>query len=824
MDSKRLQYSVTLLSLLISVSVFGVDLQPLTIQDFSAGLQTSVDSTLIEDGATQDCQNVDFNSGSLEKRRGSILQNTTAIGSDTSIRFLSEYPDSSGNFWMLLIEGTTIYKSNNAGVTNTVVSSTHGFTATSDIHTVNAFGRCFLTDGTTNFAYFDGSVLSISTSIPKGKLVEFWAERLWTADVASNRSVLYASRVSDWTDWTDDNVNDDDSTFENIRLNNGYPIRCIKRFRNNLVIFKDYSMDLLTLASDGVTFYLTSVSNTIGTQHPNSVQEVNGVLKFLGRDGWYAYNGTSVQKTSTPIDETVKNIKQLNSDSSNFVVTTKEDFEDGSIIALNTTQTSGSLIMSTNTIIDDFSDSNYDTNPKWTVYGNIHIVSYFIFSKALEMTLNTSYTTDIASMTFDNSQTVGVWSFNFDCWKNATTQPQESNIFTFSLLNNNTTSYSLIISSRIATVIDSSSNILSSSTFSSSIIRADTTNTTPQYKSISIERNANSVWTISVGTYTTLSFTNSSVKSFSGCSIKGTGSVNAIYFDDFKFLSKKSTFIAKSNNAGSSISSWREVLINDSLDSATINYALYSDTDTIIDIDNQSSFVSSQTIINNQTPTISTNSYVCWSAIFTRVVSTETAQIDSFTVSWTLGTSFPVASCQFEGDYLCAVSLNDSTKNDTIFVHDRNNRWSKYTGLPAYCMTTYRQKPYFGSNSAGDIYRFQADDVYNDNGVAIDSYWTSKDFNFGYVLGEKTLQRYYITADYDSSSDALFEYGCNKGSLTSTTLDLDLTSGFYRKTIIPSTLTYQKGITHRFKISDNDISNRFKILGITIKARLETEP
>ena len=112
----------------------------------------------------------------------------------------------------------------------------------------------------------------------------------------------------------------------------------------------------------------------------------------------------------------------------------------------------------------------------------------------------------------------------------------------------------------------------------------------------------------------------------------------------------------------------------------------------------------------------------------------------------------------------------------------------------------------------------------NDNGSSINSYWTSKDFDFGDSIADKTMQRYYLSADYDSSAHLGFSYGVNRGSKTSVTLNLYDTPGIFRGVVKPSSLTYQRGLVHSFKISNNTVGEGFVVRSVGMKPRIETEP
>ena len=205
--------------------------------------------------------------------------------------------------------------------------------------------------------------------------------------------------------------------------------------------------------------------------------------------------------------------------------------------------------------------------------------------------------------------------------------------------------------------------------------------------------------------------------------------------------------------------------------------------------------------------------------------------MNNLSIKWNEGTSnFFAWGLYYDEDYFCSVAIDSTTINDTILVYDRNGSWTKYKDLNAYCLTIYNQDPYLGSADDGTIARFQASDkeTWTDyTGNAISSYWISKDFDLNSPLRDKTITRYYITAEYGLNAVATFEYGVERGDLSAESfsgLDLDLYPNFYKETVIPSSLTYKRGVSNYFKFSDSTDDNYFRILSIGFKGNFETEP
>ncbi len=366
------------LLLIVSPTVLrSEEIPPFTLQDFKLGLVTEIDSSDICDTCSQDLQNVDVKSGYIEKRRGSLLQNSSAIGNDQPIRFLHEYIDSSNNFWLLFVTSNTLYGSKDGGGNNQILTSTFGITSTSRFSATNAFGKAYLVDGSTNVIIFDGTTVTASTSIPKGTTIEFFAERLVVGGVSGSASTLYMSEAGDPEDWTTDTTLDSDAFSTQIRQANGYPIRSVKRFRSGLMVFKDNSMDFFTLSADGLTFSQTPVSSRIGTTFPETVHSADNVLRWLAFDGFYEYNGAIITRISEPIQATIENLSQLSSASRYYTETSQTSFSAGTSSGTSITVVADSVVLSTWTDLDttgaDFAAGTLTNLTTQTVDGALYL-------------------------------------------------------------------------------------------------------------------------------------------------------------------------------------------------------------------------------------------------------------------------------------------------------------------------------------------------------------------------------------------------------------------------------------------------------------------
>jgi hypothetical protein len=933
------KWAITYLLLLISSPLLCDELVPVVIRDFSAGLQTKRDPTLIQENAAQDLQNVDLHTGRLEKRRGSVLQNSSTLDghSSQSTRLIHEFVDSSAAHWLITLSSNTLFKSSNGGVTNTVLTSTHGVTVNSEFSVINAFGKARLSDGTTNWILFDGTSVTVSTTAKKGRVTAFWSDRGWAGNVVGNESELFYSADADLEDWTNDTGLDSDAGSILIRKGNGDLIRALVPSPLGLLIFKDFSIDLLIAKSDEDTYFLTSVSDDVGTQYRQSVQVIPGGVIFLGHDGYYLLSGNVIRKISEIIAPTISSIIQFDSNQRSNTQTTQDQFGNGTLTNVSENISIGDVFLSTWT--------DTDTDGADFILGSITNGSTTTLPGSLEMAVvDSSHTNNDfengSGGPCDDGEVATGWTFGGDataaskCWDTALSgsSVQSGSKYIYYIGNTANVDFNnfrlLLLDDVGAEVIDSgelyaslttdwqqftlgasalkgkggrfrfkandgnsvlyladSTNLLyfsgeditfyakkfsavagpntqyyleidltqggvmsgTSTAITSQVF--DTSISSPSWLggSVSATENNNTVsWQVQVATSSTGAW-DTSVTWTPGIPISSAANKRYVRYISTMSLNSNSsglpsiqdvtlaarslngTFVTQGLNIGSSITSWDILTITDNGgDGGSLSYAFYTDTDTAsgIDISDTGTFTSSQTITSGDIPSVATAAAAYVSSTFTITLATQSPAINQITLDWNEGNAnFPISSVVYQGDYISSVAISSQTGNDTMFVFDRNGAWTKYS-YPAYSMGLYRQKPYFGSALQGDIVRFQADGIEQDyDGSAVDAFWESKEFDFGFPVSRKTIYRNYITGQRIVDSDATFEYAMDRSTTTkSETLDFDSTAGLFIKTIKPTNTNFRTGINYRFKISDNEVGDNFSITAVKIVPSVETSP
>lgn len=192
------------------------------------------------------------------------------------------------------------------------------------------------------------------------------------------------------------------------------------------------------------------------------------------------------------------------------------------------------------------------------------------------------------------------------------------------------------------------------------------------------------------------------------------------------------------NNA-SALSAWSSLGINDAtVGASTITYYVRASTGSFTVLSSTPNWTLQA---KNGTVNYSTGTYMQLRADFNITSATEAPTVNDFTFNWFEGN----AADKMYGTYYdyglwFAVSLGTTTSNNNrVLRYDLlNSFWTVYD-VASNGFLTYNNALYFGSTTAGKIYRFGGN-VYSDDGSNINSYWKSKDFFAGSPFHDEDLR------------------------------------------------------------------------------------
>lgn len=353
MTIKRLLF---IISLIVS-GFLCVHAETVSVNQFG-GLNTDDNPLTLIDGKTPDSENVVTDNGpSLEGRNGFVTFSTETT------KDLWEFPLSDGTRYLITHSSDTLKATTGGSNFNIYVSS-----VAPDIQTVATVlgDRFYFANTVDGLKYWDGtSVVVASASLTVDKLVTHKG-RLWAAGLASAQRTIFASEFLDGTNWTipADPVDTDPAQIvisgsldENIQA-------LYSSFQDKIMWFKSNSFGAI-FGSRRSNFIQRTFSDTVGITSKDSAQDCDGLLRWLGpRREVFEFNGQTYGKISEDIDGFLDTISQGDSVSKSNTQTTQSDWEDGTVQDgyLSTDQIIGTINLTSTTVsaFEDTSQSDFE--------------------------------------------------------------------------------------------------------------------------------------------------------------------------------------------------------------------------------------------------------------------------------------------------------------------------------------------------------------------------------------------------------------------------------------------------------------------------------
>jgi len=194
--------------------------------------------------------------------------------------------------------------------------------------------------------------------------------------------------------------------------------------------------------------------------------------------------------------------------------------------------------------------------------------------------------------------------------------------------------------------------------------------------------------------------------------------------------------------------------------------------------------------------------------------STETIRLDEIGYSYGVVTAHLAQGFEYLGDIYFTVPYAGSTVNNRVMKLDLDaGGWSIFD-IAMNAPLVIADNVHFGSPSLGKIYTYPSGN--NDDGVAINGYWKSKDYMGDNVYVERTFDKLsaFFNADYSSDLDLTY----NIEPTTSTTVNIGLTQTDNSKYIrynrqLPSGTW---GTIFNIQIGNNAANKPFRFYGAQI--------
>ena len=686
-------------------------------RDFSGGLNTYSASVSLPVNESPDLMNVviDEPLGALTQRKG--YQACGNIPSGNTATNLYEYSRNSGVRTLIVTDNITIWATSDCVFYSTIATS---LTATSLPRFATIQDKLWIVNGSTWPITYDGTTVTMldgQGGRPTGKIgkyITFWKSRIWIGSLTTNPSGVF------FTDIISNGVALDPATSTMAWANalnliyfnrdDGSPIYGQKVYRDNMYIFKDTGISRLVFQDD-FNLSVTKNVSVIGSKFQESIVEMDdGLLRFAGRDGLYSFDGSTVKRISTRWTPTYESIKQPAQADKYNIWDTVTDWIAGTLTNVSSDTIPGSVTQG----YEDFSDLNYTANPIWTPISG--------FDTGLDA--SSGYLTNINYSGYSGAyvtthQATGKWEF--DLYK---TNANQSIVGLMSNSPPDSGTYVLYVSpNNLVKLIRNYFGL--AYTLCSFAAQAS-----PSWGHYIITKSADatSIFTVSLSTatgYTT---------GCTGSDIAISATTSDAFFvylrmgdriDNIRNIYKSTggVYISQISTA-TGLTVWKTFDTDQTLNGQTIDYQIRTGatpTDVIA-----SAFT---TIVPGSIISTTTNTNYQWRANFTTTDNGISPVLNSAQTSWTTGgaTKSQLYGLSYKSRYWLSASTSVTNDyNDLVMIESKSplGTHTRYDlGLSA--MTLWNNNLYGAISNTSKIARLDYGDT--DDGVAINSYWNSRD-------------------------------------------------------------------------------------------------
>lgn len=275
-------------------------LQRFPISDFAGGLNTSSGPFELESNEAQDLLNVTLTRrGSLEERAGKTQFDKLGYPSKQAEHMRAWYPNSSTAKWLFASCDGDLHRSDATGnfvqKFDGTPSQVWSFEQMEDVNSVD---RLWTVNGTDTPKQFDaaGAIsdwTATTGTVPNGKMLRVWKQRMIVAGVAGKPQHLYWSEPNDPRNWPVNNFLIVSGSEDDLD-----PITWLEVLGDVLIIFKKRSVWAI---HDPVAFNVRRIG-TPGCEDRFQSAVIGGNCYYFARDGVYATNGIQTDYVSEAIN------------------------------------------------------------------------------------------------------------------------------------------------------------------------------------------------------------------------------------------------------------------------------------------------------------------------------------------------------------------------------------------------------------------------------------------------------------------------------------------------------------------------------------------
>ena len=705
-------------------------------RDFSGGLNNFYASVSLQPNESPNLMNVviDGPLGALSQRKGYLTCGNTPSGNTATAMY--EYSKNNGSRNLIISDNTSIWQTPDCVQFSTIATGLnsldlpHFDTVQDNLWAVNGSTWPIVWDGTTA-TYLDGG--DDRPLGPKGRLIAYWKSRVWIGNMTTDPSGLRFSSLTD----ADGNIMDPatstnawSNTANMIYFNrdNGSPLYAIKVYRDNLYAFKENDILRLVFESEytasGVT--VTKTVSKTGSKFQDSIVEMDdGLLRFVGRDGVYAFDGSMVKRISTKWTPTFYTFKQPSHAEQYKLWDTSTDWLDGVFDTdLSTSVVSGSIALA----YEDFSNLDYTHNPIWTVHSGVWTSTGGYLE---ELTVSGGGTIDIPI-----SKAYGTWEYDYFTGGNY----GKGDVILMSSSHVTSLSYNFngYFIERDGLTNAYYKLIKQTGGVPSTICTITTTIPLSQWVHFKITRDTSGNFSLVAGTSSCSGIDNT----YTTSSYFSLAFLPSRRIDNIKFIYKSTGTFTSEISTATGIAIWKTFDADETLNAQTIAYQIRTGTSVY-----NASVAAWRDISPGALVSDTTDTYSQWKADFSTTDNGVTPVLNSASIGWVTGdaTISPVTGVAYLSRYWLAASTTvGNDYNDITMVENRtgigetSGNVTRFN-LPISAMTRWNNNLYGAIGNTSKIVRLDYGDT--DDGAAIISYWDSRDDIFDNPIMYKSINR-----------------------------------------------------------------------------------
>ena len=237
--------------------------------------------------------NIERTDRGVKKRGGIEVSLSSAVSASADILHQDTFDLSDGTTYEVFFDsnGKGYYQSD-------PTQFIEGFASGEPVYTEQFLDTLIIAQGVTAMRTWDGTSTGTISASPKGKYIATHLEKLWTAGIDGQLSLVSVSTTGDFNTWSGDGTAD-----INISQNDGQEITGLAVFRNDMIVFKENSIYKI-IGFTSTTFQVINVAKNIGCTDHRTIRNTGDFLIFAYLDGVYIFDGQSAKKISAYQDDT----------------------------------------------------------------------------------------------------------------------------------------------------------------------------------------------------------------------------------------------------------------------------------------------------------------------------------------------------------------------------------------------------------------------------------------------------------------------------------------------------------------------------------------